>query len=328
MENYIASAKMSKNTAELLVDFINVGFGDSILIRQLGADDARFTMLVDTGELAPEFFANQPRRIKTIEHLKNENVTAIDLLVLTHFHRDHSAAALEIIQSIPIKEVWLDYFLPKSFQALRLETEPATAKVDHLNSFNQIITELEQRRVPIRVVTQSASKEVGALVIRAFPPETQVLAKLAEDIELIYTTGAAMEKYQTIIAVDAYLNKTCLLLHLEYQGFKLLLPADLTPDFWEHCQDDLNSHIIKAPHHGDLNSFSKELLAKTNPDYIVISVDNEALNNFPSPGIENFIKAYNPKIKVLYTDVMPGVVRENPQFVRFRIGVDGIAISY
>jgi beta-lactamase superfamily II metal-dependent hydrolase len=315
------------NAEELTVDFINVGFGDSILIRQSWGEGCSFTALVDGGDQAPEDRVKHPQRLKTIDHLKNEKIKAIDLLILTHFHRDHIADSLEIINVFPIKKVWLNYRIPESFLGRRLQTEPATDKIDSINIFNRIIHELTRRGVAIKVIKQAESRKIGLLTLTTLVPAPAVFTKLDKDIKNIYLTADAAARYQNVIAVDCGLNQTCLALKLEYQGRAFLLPADLPAAFWPGCQADLSANILKAPHHGDLHSLSLELLSRTNPEYVVISADNQGTYGFPSPGTADWIARFNQGIKILYTDVMPGVNRANPRFVRFRIGNGTLSVT-
>jgi beta-lactamase superfamily II metal-dependent hydrolase len=316
------------NAEELTVDFINVGFGDSILIRQSWGEGRSFTALVDGGDQASDYHVKYPQRIKTIDHLKNENITGIDLLILTHFHRDHIADSLEIITAFPIKKVWLNYRIPESFLGQRLQTEPATDKVDSFNIFNRIITELTRRGVAIKVINQAESRKIGPMTIKALVPAPAVFTQLGKDIENIYLTTDAAERYQNVTAVDSGLNKTCLALKLEYQGWACLLPADLPAAFWPDCQADLNANVLKAPHHGDIQALSLELLSRTSPEYVVISADNQGTYGFPSPETVDFIARSNQDIKILYTDVMPEANRANTKFVRFRIGNGAVSVTY
>jgi beta-lactamase superfamily II metal-dependent hydrolase len=319
---------LRSNAEELTVDFINVGFGDSILIRQAWGEGCSFTALVDGGDQSSEDRVNHPQRIRTIEHLKNENIKAIDLLILTHFHRDHIADSLEIINTFPIKKVWLNCCIPESFLGQHLPTEPATNKVDSFNIFNRIITELTRRDVKIEVINQAESRKIGPMTIKALVPAPAVLTQLGKDIENIYLTTDVAERYQNVTAVDRDLNKTCLALKLEYQGWACLLTADLPTDFWPSCQADLGVNVLKAPHHGDIHSLSLELLKRTNPEYVVISADNQGTYGYPSPETDDLIVRFNPYIKILYTDVMPGVNRANTRFVRFRMENGTVSVTY
>ncbi len=79
-------------TGNVSVHFIDVGQGDSILVR---AGDR--TMLVDGG-----------RRVegpRLASYLKGQGVTSIDVLVSTHPHADHIGGLLTILNEFPVKRV-------------------------------------------------------------------------------------------------------------------------------------------------------------------------------------------------------------------------------
>ena len=81
----------------LLVDFINVGYGDAILIRDM---DAPFTMLVDCGDV--HIGASRPdgRRTTAADYLQGEGIRTLDLLVLTHLHLDHAGGLAHLLPGI------------------------------------------------------------------------------------------------------------------------------------------------------------------------------------------------------------------------------------
>ncbi len=73
----------------LQVHFIDVGQGDSILIK-----DDTFAVLIDAGPNSSEE--------KLLSYLKDEGIKKLDCLVLTHPHEDHIGGADLIIDSIKI----------------------------------------------------------------------------------------------------------------------------------------------------------------------------------------------------------------------------------
>ena len=79
----------------LALDFINVGNGDSILIRELENGQQRYALMVDfghdclvrddhPGELDP-----RSQRIYAGDFLRELGVERLDMALATHFHRDH-----------------------------------------------------------------------------------------------------------------------------------------------------------------------------------------------------------------------------------------------
>jgi len=79
-----AACAPKSSSAELMIDVLDVGQGDSILIRSPEGK----TALVDAGP---------SKHVVTL--LKQKGVTSIDLLVLTHHHADHYGGMAEVIRA-------------------------------------------------------------------------------------------------------------------------------------------------------------------------------------------------------------------------------------
>lgn len=103
---------------EIRVDVLDVGQGDSILIRT--ADGK--TVLIDAGELTSP----------TVPLLQKMGVQKIDLLVATHAHADHIGRMQEVVQTFPVK-LFLDNGLPHTTQ-----------------TYANLMAEVEARQIPYR----------------------------------------------------------------------------------------------------------------------------------------------------------------------------------
>ncbi|MEG1593494.1 MAG: MBL fold metallo-hydrolase, partial [Oscillibacter sp.] len=90
----------------LVLDFINVGNGDSMLIREMEGGEQRFAMLVDCGHDKLERDDHPPLndarscRIFAGDFLRQQGVSRLDLLVLTHFHRDHIGGLGRVLEAV------------------------------------------------------------------------------------------------------------------------------------------------------------------------------------------------------------------------------------
>ena len=78
----------------LRVHFIDVGFGDAILV-ELPGDKA---VMVDAGE---RFYGK-----KLKEYLQKHEIQEIDKAILTHPHKNHFGGFLEILKSCPVKNFY------------------------------------------------------------------------------------------------------------------------------------------------------------------------------------------------------------------------------
>lgn len=85
------------------IDFLDVGQGDSILIR---SPQSKEVILVDTGGVVGESTYRPSQN--TITYLHSLGINKIDTLILTHGDADHLGDALFLIDNIEIKEIILN----------------------------------------------------------------------------------------------------------------------------------------------------------------------------------------------------------------------------
>ncbi len=86
----------------VVLSFYKIGKADAALIMGTDTDSSPFSVLIDTGEAedAPEIIAK----------LQAAGVKALDILVLTHFDKDHIGGFPALIDQIPAKQILLpDY---------------------------------------------------------------------------------------------------------------------------------------------------------------------------------------------------------------------------
>ena len=94
----------------LVLDFINVGNGDSALIREMEEGRQVFAMLVDCGHDClvrddhPPLNDQRSCRIYAGDFLKKQGVTHLDVLLLTHFHRDHIGGLGRVLEAVTVGE--------------------------------------------------------------------------------------------------------------------------------------------------------------------------------------------------------------------------------
>lgn len=84
------------------VDVLDVGQGNAVLVDVPGAGD----VLVDAG---PRFTARS-----VVLHMRKRGVDRLQALILTHGDADHAGGAPEVLQSIPVDELWCTPFSSSS----------------------------------------------------------------------------------------------------------------------------------------------------------------------------------------------------------------------
>ncbi|MGG3915932.1 lamin tail domain-containing protein [Rossellomorea vietnamensis] len=101
VENQNAKTLLESNLIKLLigdvnnlhVDFIDVGQGDSIFVRMPNGT----TMLVDGGD--------QSSGMDVVNHLKNEGLEKIDVVVATHPDPEHIGGLIDVLNEFPVGKV-------------------------------------------------------------------------------------------------------------------------------------------------------------------------------------------------------------------------------
>lgn len=89
------------HAGDLRVDVLDVGQGDSILIRTPGGKTILIDAAEDGGHVA--------------DQLAQEHVTSLDLVIATHPHADHIGGMKDVVDAVPIKQYW-DNGLPHTTQ--------------------------------------------------------------------------------------------------------------------------------------------------------------------------------------------------------------------
>jgi len=283
----------------LIVDFLNVGFGDSVFIRTTGVKPLH--ILVDGGDNRHEMFARHRNRIKLSEYLRVEGTRDIDLMILTHFHRDHIAGIHEAIHGLTVREAWVNYLLPYEFQNRKLDVDGSGIS-QSIDMYNDIFQVLERSGTRIRFVDEDVEYKTDnggtTLKITGLTPGKKVLSKLSRDMEMIYSTTDPDVRAEKLQEVDKSLNQTCIVTKIDYLNTGVLLSSDVPLSFWERfiSTEALKAVILKAPHHGDIDCVNRELIETVGAKYLVISVDNEGIYDLPSPETKELAESMGLKV--------------------------------
>lgn len=82
---------------ELKVHYIDVGQADATLF-QFTYDHKPFTILYDAGDW---------NKNDVVDYLTNQNITFIDLIIISHPHADHTGQLAKVVNTFGVGEVWL-----------------------------------------------------------------------------------------------------------------------------------------------------------------------------------------------------------------------------
>ncbi len=271
----------------LRLDFINVGYGDAILIRD---EEYPFVMLIDCGDDKAEAYAGDTMRLPAAEYLRMEGITRLNVLVLSHMHRDHIFGLDAMLGDVHIDELWANYIPCEAFWKPELAQESAI----HTKSGNSVVRTLRrylgqlaklnaagcamrQIAAPIKNIQLTPSLRVEVGCARPYHVRRQhetLDAFLSGDVDK-----------HAIDLLGRFTNITSLRLTLTYAGKRVVLPGDSYGFYWEE-EATKNCAILKLPHHGCKDSMTESLIHTLRPQQAVVCVSVD------KPGMpdENILK--------------------------------------
>ncbi len=279
----------------LTIDCINVGYGDAVLVRETGGPRP-FTLLVDAGDASPGERAGADGRIPAAEFLQSEGVRTIDLLVLTHLHRDHVGGLDALLATVRVRRLWTNYLpAPRFFGASIL---PRAAECAVPSGIAAGVDMYLSALAPLELM--------GCAMEGCAAPRAGVALTPALNCDLGCCDPYLYHRYRAAIEglihgapdcceltlLRAYMNLTSLRLVLTYRGRRVFLPADAYADYWE---DDAAGpcHLLKVPHHGCAGAVTERLLHALRPEIAVVSAPGCCtVENCPDPDMVRLLRAY------------------------------------
>ncbi|HBB03065.1 MAG: beta-lactamase [Candidatus Peregrinibacteria bacterium GW2011_GWF2_38_29] len=203
----------------LHIYFLDVGQGDCILIKS----PENKTILIDAGpgSSAVKLIG------KTLGHLNRK----IDLMILSHPHKDHFEGMLEVVKRYEIGKILL----------------PNASSADPL--YSTLLNEIKSRKIETAFVPQNSDIDFGAGVFMDFLYSDSTISdkKSANESSVIFRL--LYGKTSIIFTGDAPIEE-------EYSALKL--------------NKDFSADLIKIGHHGSKYSTSEEFLYEINSIYAAI----------------------------------------------------------
>lgn len=235
------------------VCFFYVGQGDSILIKTKEGHK----ILIDGGP--------DDSILKNYSKLGSTFNKEIDLMVLTHPHKDHLFGLVEVLKKYNVKNILL-------------------TNIDFKSSLYEEFKNL--------------IKKENA---RIFIARKGFVAKFANHgfLKVIYPFES-LEKQKIR---DKHINDTSIVLMLNYFDDKMLFTGDISQKVEAKLilsGQSLEADVLKIAHHGSKDSSSLEFLKEVAPSVAVISVGRNNIYNLPSQEVLNNLE--KQKIKVERTD--------------------------
>ena len=302
----------------LVLDFINVGNGDSILVRELEGGALRFSMLVDCGhdnlirDDHPAPTDPRSRRIYAGDFLKKEGVDHLDVLLATHYHRDHIGGLSRVLEAAAVGQFIASYIppeengpldpdgdngLPKAARnLLRCVDMYARALREHPDRVEEFI-EYPGDRVERLQLTEDLSMDLIAGEPALYPRQ-----------KAIYDAAFRGERNAyDLMRWTKSMNISSLRQRLYYHGREIVLGGDAYGVVWDN--DTLfPCDILKVPHHASLASINRKVLSRLAPRTAVVCVAAGRPAPRPHPCIVSLLQEYVQDLRFTDAVDIPGLV--------------------
>ncbi|RJX22454.1 MAG: DNA internalization-related competence protein ComEC/Rec2 [Desulforudis sp.] len=262
---------MMPSGGDLEVHFIDVGQGDSCLIRTPSGK----TLLIDAGGRAGELEnadSGVGKKV-VVPYLHRLGVKKIDVLVMTHPHEDHIGGVRAVTEALPVTMAVFPALDTRSYGELP-------------DYYVTLLKEMQDRDIALHGISAGDRVRLDPRI------RIDVLGPILPPI----------------IGGRADLNNNSLVLRLTYGQHTFLFTGDIEQEAQARLimsGADLRAHILKVPHHGSA-AFVPAFFEAVDPDIAVIPVG--AKNRFGLPKEATLEKLEALGSRVYRTDLDGAVI--------------------
>ena len=204
--------------------------------------------------------------------LRQKKIFSLDTVVSTHPHPDHLNGLPFILEKFTVKEFW--------WNGERADSE----------AFSRLEDLIRRKKIPTFQPRAGWTKNFGEVRVRILHPEPTPPQR-----------SEAFNWHEQ--------NNHSLVLQIDYQGQRVLLPADIEAAVENHLLNRgpvLQSQILQVPHHGSLTSSQPAFIEAVAPRWAVFSARGSV--RFPVPHPEILRRYLDQGVKILRTD-QEGAIR-------------------
>ena len=306
----------------LALDFINVGNGDSILVREMAGGRQRFAMLVDCGHDAlarddhPPLEDFRSQRIFAGDFLRKQGVAHLDVLLITHLHRDHIGGLARVLEAVTVGELITPYMPPAGAGPLDPDGDNGLPR-----AARNLLRCVDLYAAPLR----DNPGRIGA--VRELRGDRLERLRLTEELsmDILFGEPALYPRQKAVYdaafrgernAYDLihwakFMNVSSLRQRLYYHGREIVLGGDAYAHMWE-TETATPCDILKVPHHASLSSTTRKLLAMLRPGTAVVCVAAGRPDERPHPYIVSLLREYARELYFTDAVEIPGLVE--PQY--------------
>lgn len=272
----------------LTLDFLKVGNADATLVRYEG--DGAFTMLVDCAD------AKDGGDKRVTDFLERNGVSALDLLVITHLHADHTGGLGRVAEALPVKTLWTNYLPPAGATLAGLPERAVQLLPRGMDAYLAALDALRAKGTELIEIGPEGRGETlcGGLCCDVYGPGADVYARQNR-----YVGEALTGRPETseLFFFRGLINVTSLRLALRTGASRAVLAGDLYGHLFTRGER-VPCTLLRAPHHGSDASMDEETMAALSPDVTVVSAEGGIKTDRPAPEMLALLKRHSGRVLV------------------------------
>ena len=290
--------------------FLNVGYGESIVLTAQKPDGSAFAMLIDGGSGEDAEYAGFPARIRAADGIREMGLSGLDVVLNTHIHEDHTCGLDRVVKEFAVGEYWC-CALPKGSETWpdlpeEIITLPRSNKcLRALNEHRELLKRLRSRGVPVRQLRQGMELHlpVEGLSVSILGPSSEEVAEMLERMERLYAEKEPEAKKELLLDVDKNMNNHSAVLMLNYCGTKILLPGDTNCAGYQHLPPQaLRADVFKVGHHGQRDGADEALVQAVSPRVLVVCASSDRRYESMHPEILGLFLSHDPNTIYMLSD--------------------------
>ncbi|MDY5613584.1 ComEC/Rec2 family competence protein [Dysosmobacter sp.] len=314
--------------------FVNVGYGEAILLEcpDPRFADGVFVAVIDGGSSEAEEFSDHfTGRLPLAEYLHNYGPGHIDLMVSTHIHEDHICGLLSAARDFVPGALWQT--LPEEIASRMHPLDASLAQNDSqdkflraLNDYQSLRSLLEQHGNPVLTLRAGNTFELcQGLTCQVLAPSPSKAVELESRCRDLFGETESDEFLKKLSALDSRMNNYSLILLLDYQGTRILLPGDTNRLGYEDVDPTyLKSDLFKVGHHGQKDGASEELMAAIRPRAVVCCASSDRRYNSAHPDMLRMIAERGAALYFSDCPQLPGLDLPPHHALTFTVGAAGV----
>lgn len=317
---------------KLTVTFVNVGYGEAILLESGPLKpDGVFTALIDGGSAEDSEFADRSSgRVRIEEYLKKRG-SAVWIW-------PSAPTSMRIISAVscgqpglPPAVLW-QTLPPDLYRSLR-PLDGSVARnlseskfMQALNDYGTLCALVEDHGGTI-LAPKSGQELVIApdLTVQILSPSTKKQLALADEINALYNSANVCSTFlQRLDALDARMNNYSLILRLNYRGTRILLPGDTNVTGYDGIDPaDLRADLFKVGHHGQKDGADEALAELIRPTAVVCCASSDRRYNSAHPDTMKLLADHGAALYFSDCPPVPGMQIPPHEALRFTVGPNG-----